>query len=135
VHPVTLGIGLGGKKARQPQRVSYRRNAQRVQPGTGCGNGAAVNVGGKHLYGVLCLSASIRSCSKMASEYASSPVEQPATQTRTTPPGGFAGKQQRDHLLFQHRKCLGVAEKVGHTNQQVAKQRLDFFGLALQVRT
>ena len=50
VHPVSVAFRLQCKKPGQALGGHVVRNAGRVNARAGHGNGAAVNVGGKHLY-------------------------------------------------------------------------------------
>ena len=60
----------------------------------------------------------------MASEYASSPVAQPAVHTRTLIAAAFAGKEARNDSVGQGRPRLWVAEEFGDVNEQVMKECL-----------
>ena len=46
---------------------------------------------------------------------------------------GLGRKQLGEDVAFQHGKGLGIAKKIGHANQQVAKQRVDFRRCVLQI--
>jgi hypothetical protein len=45
----------------------------------------------------------------------------------------LAGEQTRDDLALQHREGLGIAEKTGDADQQIAEQLVEFVGALLQI--
>ena len=67
---------------------------------------------------------SVRACSasSMASEYASSPVAQAGTQTRTASPGPLPSNSA-GQVRLQRGEAVRVAEEVGDADQQVLQQR------------
>ena len=71
---------------------------------------------------------SMYSHSRMASEYASSPVAQPGTHSSHGAVRVFVLKQQRDDLGLEGIEGLLVAEKTRDANQQVTKQHAGFVG-------
>ena len=70
----------------------------------------------------------------MAIEYASSPVEQPGTHTRTGVAGGVGGDQPGERLGGQRLECRCVAEEVGDADEQLAEEGLDLERVALEER-
>ena len=68
----------------------------------------------------------------MASEYASSPVAQPATQTRSGASRGSRSQQLGQDLLLEHREGLLVAEEAGHADEQIAIEHVELVAIALQ---
>jgi len=50
VDAIRTAVGLGRKKAGQPFRRDIGRDAGRIQPASGRGDGLAIDVGGKNLH-------------------------------------------------------------------------------------
>ena len=64
----------------------------------------------------------------MASQYASSPVEQPADQALIWASAGFPARIAG----FENAKCFRIAEEIRHADQQIAKKCFDFGACILQ---
>ena len=126
VHAVGVAIRLQREKARQPVRRNVRRNAGRVQPGAGAGNGAAVHIRREHLQlvaGLEHLQPLLQQHGDGIGFFAGGAARRPHTHRATR---GFIVKQLGYDLRGQHFKGLGVAEEIGHANQEIMKQRLHF---------
>src|SRR5881397_2566968 len=67
----------------------------------------------------------ICSRSRIATEYASSPVEQPGVHPEG-PVQRCDVHEARDHIAGQYGECLWVPEEVRHADEQIAEQLVRF---------
>ena len=132
VDAVALATGVQGKEARQALRADVGGDADWVNASTGRGNGAAVDVGGKHLQHVVLLERfhaldqqNGDGISLFASRAACAPHAHRSAR-------GLAFKEARQHLRLQGLKGRRVAKEVGHPNQKVLKQSLHLGGRLFQ---
>ena len=69
----------------------------------------------------------------MATEYGSSPVAQPGTQTRNGASASFASNERGDDFRLQSAEGVRVAEETGHAYQEIASELLDLLRMFAQV--
>ena len=133
VDPVGAAVGLEREKSGQPLRRHVVGDAGRVHTGTGHGDGAAVDVGGKHLHlvaGLEQLQPFLQQDGHRISLFTGGTTSAPDPHRAAR---RLAFEQFGNDLFLQCHKRVGVAEKMGHANQQVIEQGLDFHRGLLQV--
>ena len=124
VDAVGAAVGFGRKEPRQPFRRDVRGDAGRIEAGAGCGDCAAVDVGGEDLHPVILLEqlqALLQEDGDGIGLLAGGASRRPDADhgART-----LSGKELGDDLFVEGFEGLRIAEKTGHADQQVAKQCL-----------
>ena len=133
MHPVGVAVGLCREITRQALGRNVSRNVGRVHTGAGCCDGAAVDVGGEYLHLVRRAQQLNPFPHQNGNRIGFFTGRTPGGPDANHGTGGFAFKQFGNNLLFERFEGLWIAEKVGDTNQQVAKKGLHFNGRLLQV--
>ena len=129
-HPKT--VFFKGEEMLQPDSRHIRRNGRRIQAVAGEGNRPVVNIGCKHLKlrpAALQLHLFFKQQGDGIGLLAGGAAHHPDPHRI----GRRAVVQQLgQHLLLQRLKSLGIAKKIGDTDQHVLHQRLGFFRIRPQ---
>ena len=133
VNAVAAAVRLGGEKAGQARGRNVAGNAGRVQAGPRHRNGLVVDVGGENLHPEMGLELLHALLQQNRNGVGLDPGGAAGGPDAHHGAGRFAAEQLGDDLRLQRVKGLGVAEKVGHANQQVTKQGLHLGRVLLQV--
>ena len=133
VHTVGTATRFSRKKARQAPAGNIGGNAGRKDTGSGKCDGTAVKIGGKNLHFVAlpqCFEALLQQDGNRISLFTRRAAGRPDANGAAR---WLAFEQLGDDLCLQHVKGFRVAEKIGHTDQQVPKQGFDLHWCLLQV--
>ncbi len=133
VNAVNAAVRIGRKKTRQPFPGDICLDAGRINANTGCGNGLAVDVCGKYLHHVA-LPDHILALGNQDGQgigfLAGGASRNPDSDDSAC---RLSGKKPGDGLLLHHTKGIRITEKTGHSDQQIAKQRIYLRGGLLQM--